>query len=268
MIEQAYDVFKKKGEQTLLLELDGSNYYNPRHQLVRVIYKTKRFDLRLKHSYMMPSPQDHLILVTIREDYLDDNEGIPQERLNYLPGILDEQGTVATIPRGWCELIDKRQFEMGANPQNGSAGFSVSNTNMFDPDKLAVAITPPLKGRDYTSLEESNGDIKDENIGFFINKDGTVLIKAAGGSITIGKEGLHLGGRLFQESSAAETGPLSDNTIGDLIGSTIPTAGAAWPKFPNFGYIANIANAGMKFIEVADKAKKAGEIISNIANLA
>jgi len=268
MIEKAFDVFTKDKEVNLLLEMDSNNYYNPRHQLVRVIYKAKRFDLRLKHSFIMPNPNDHLVLVTINEDYLQDNEGIPDERLDLIPGYVDSQGVLATIPRGWCELIDKRQFEMGANPQNGSAGFSVSNTNMFDPEKLAVAITPPLKGRDYTSLEESNGDVKDENIGFFINKDGTVLIKAAGGSITIGKEGLHLGGRLFQESSAAETGPLSDNTIGDLIGSTIPTAGAAWPKFPNFGYIANIANAGMKFIEVADKAKKAGEIITNIANLA
>lgn len=268
MIDKAYDVFTSKKKESLLLEMDNNNYYNSRHQLIRVIYREKRFDLRLKHSFMMPNPLDHLVLVDINEDLLEDSEGIAEERLSLPPGFVDREGTLATIPRGTCELIDRRQFEMGSNPQNGQAGFSISNTNMFDPEKLAVAISPPLRGRDYTSLEVSNGDLKDENVGFFINKDGTILIKAPGGSITIGKEGIHIGGRLFTESSAIETGPLSDNTISDLIGSTIPTAGAAWPKLPNFGYIANIANAGMKFISIVDKAKVAGQIIDTITDLA
>lgn len=267
MIEKAYDISSKQTLVNLLLEMEDYNYYNSRHQIIRVIYKTKRFDLRLKHSFIIPNPADHLVLVSINDQYLDNNDGISEERLNLPPGYVSEDGVLATIPRGWCELIDRRQFEMGSNPQNADASFSISDTNMFDQGKLAIAITPPLRGRDYTSLDEQSVDLKHESIGLFINKDGTLLIKAKGGSITIGKEGIHFGGRIFKESSAEETGPLSDNTIKDLIGSTIPTAGAAWPKLPNFGYIANIANAGMKFIEITDKAKKATELIANISNL-
>lgn len=263
---EGYDILDKQSMGFTILEMPPSNFYNDRHQIVRVKYKGKFFDFRAFPTNFNPNPSDHLVLALVEEGALE-GDGVHASREQMPPGLIDKQGNLASIPPGFCFFVAKRQKINTTNPQNGGASFSVSQTNMFDPEKVVVAVSPYLKGRDYTTKDEANGDVNDESIGFFVNRDGTVLIKSMGASITMGKEGIHLGGRLFQESSAVETGPLSDNSIGDMIGSTIPTAGAAWPKLPNFGYIANIVNSSRKFVEIVDKGRQAAGIITNLGNI-
>lgn len=247
-------------------EMPASNFYNPFHQVVRVLVKGKYLDFRINPGIENPNYKDHLVLIIAPERVIDFDE-LHKDRLDLPPGTLDKAGHVATIPQGLCFLIDKRQRINTTAPQNGGAGFAISNTNMFDPEKVVTAITPRFIDRDYTTVDDSGQDPNYGSIGLFINKDGSILIKSTGSSITMGKEGIHLGGRLFQESSAIETGPLSDNSIADLIGSTIPTAGASWPKLPNFGQIANYANAGMKFIQVCDKVKAGAKFAQSVAGV-
>ncbi len=248
-----------------VLELSASNYYNPKHQIARVKYKGKRIDIRINPGTENPNPQDHLVLVIAPEKTMEYEE-VDSSQYDLPPGTTAD-GEVTDIQQGLCFLIDKRQRVNTTAPQNGQAGFSVSESNMFDPENVVSVMSPRMVDRDYTSVDSTGQDPNYGSIGIFMNRDGCILIKASGSSITMGKEGIHLGGRLFQESSAVETGPLSDNTIADLIGSTIPTAGAAWPKLPNIGHIAQYANAGLKFIKIADAAKAGIKIADSIGAL-
>lgn len=247
-------------------EMSKENFYNPMHQIIRISLKGKFLDLRINPGNENPNYDNHLVLAIIPEHTMD-YDYVPDDRLGLLPGTMDAEGHLASVPHGICFLLDRRQRINTTCPQNGSAGFSVSSTNMFDSSKVVTAISPPFVDRDYTSVNETSQDPNYGSIGVFINKDGCVLIKAAGSSITMGKEGIHLGGRLFHESSSIETGPLSDNTLSDLIGSTIPTAAASWPKIPNFGQFANYAHTGMMFIEVADNARAAFKFVSAVGGI-
>lgn len=264
---ETYGVFENKSWNFYVLEMAADNFYNPIHQICRVKYKGKHIDLRIMAGIDNPNPQDHLVLV-IAPDRTIDYEEVSDERLDYPPGLADPNGTVANIPVGFCFLIDRRQKINTTNPQNGAAGFAISRTNMFDRDKIVAAVSPRFGDRDYTTVDDKNVDPNAGSIGLFINKDGTILLKATGGSITLGKEGVHIGGRLFHEASAIDTGFLSDNSIADLISSTVPTAGVAYPKLPNFGQIANIANAGLKFVEVTDKARAGLNFATTVGGLA
>lgn len=246
-----------------VLELAATNYYNPKHQVARIKYKGKRVDMRINPGTENPSPQDHLVLVIAPEKTMEYEE-VDSERYDLPPGIISSDGEIGDIKQGICFLIDKRQRVNTTAPQNGQAGFSVSSTNMFDPENVVAVLSPRMIDRDYTSVDQTGQDPNYGSIGIFMNRDGCILIKSSGSSITMGKEGIHIGGRLFQESSSVETGPLSDNTISDLIGSTIPTAAAAWPKLPNIGQIAQYANAGMKFIKIADAAKSGIKLAQSI----
>jgi len=249
-----------------VLELSETNYFNPKHQIVRVKYKGKRIDLRINPGIENPSPQDHLVLVIAPEKTMEYEE-VDSDRYFLSPGTISTDGDLGEIQQGICFLIDKKQRVNTTAPQNGQAGFSVSSTNMFDQENVVAVMSPRMVDRDYTSIDPQGQDPNYGSIGIFMNRDGCILIKSTGSSITMGKEGIHIGGRLFLESSARETGPLSDNTISDLIGSTIPTAGASWPKLPNIGQIAQYANAGMKFIKIVDAAKSGIELVRNIGNI-
>jgi hypothetical protein len=240
--------------QSYILELDTEHPYNPRHQIARVSFKGRSIDLRVFAGVDNPNPRDHLIFA-MAPSVVWDREDVPDERLGLPPGLADANGLIASVPQGFCWPIDRQQKLNTTNPQNSQAGFSISETTMFDMTQIVLALSPRFGDRDYTTIDEGTADPNANSIGIFINNKGVILIKSAGGSITLGKEGVHIGGRLFTEASAVDTGVLSDNSISDLIPSTIPTAAAAYPKLPNFGQFANIANAGMKFVEVTDKAK-------------
>lgn len=248
-----------------ILELASTNFFNPTHSILRVGYKGKFFDLRAMVGVENPSPADHLALVIAPSRTIDCEE-VKSERLDYPPGVISPSMDLGRVPLGFAFLIDKRQRINTTNPQSGSAGMAISSTNMFDPEKVVMALSPRLLDRDYTTLKD-NVDSNMGSIGLFVNRDGTVLLKSTGAAITLGKEGVHIGGRLFHESSTVDTGVLSDNTFADMIPSTIPTAGVAFPKLPNFGQIANIANAGRKFMEVSQKIKAGVQFANTVAAL-
>lgn len=248
----------------LVLEIaDIPKFYNPFHKIIRVKYKETYYDLKCDPGVVVPNQQDHLVLAVIPHGLFDYISSIPDHRQVITPGLENSAGQLAQIPQGICFLISSRQTISTANPQNASAGMSITNTNMFDMDKVAIAISPPLVDRDYTTLDDgTTGDINNLAVGVFINKQGTVLIKSQGGSVTLGKEGVHIGGKVSFESSTRDTGILSDNTFADMIPSTIPTAGIAIPKLPNVASIASVANAAMKFIDVIDKTKQISQILA------
>lgn len=263
-----YDILEYKGSSAYLLEIaDNTRYfYNDRQKILRVRYGRKLFDFPCQPGLENPDPARHAAMCFVSDKVLEDSDGIVNERLDLPPGWVDNEGTLATIDKAFCFLVNKAQYITTTNPQNASAGFSISKTNMFDKDKVVYSLTPPLEDRDYTT-KEPQSDLNSENVGVFINKDGTILVKSRGGSLTLGDEGVHVGGRFLTESSATDTGPLSDNTISDLIPSTIPTAGAAYPKLPNIGLIANVANAGMKFMSIADKVQTGFDTVKRIASI-
>jgi hypothetical protein len=249
-----------------ILELVSDFPYNPIHQIARVRYKGRSVDLRINSGTEVPNHQNHLVLAIVPERVMETAE-VPEERLGLPPGLASGDGTIAAVPQGICFLIDKRQTVKTTNPQNGQASFSISNTNMFDLNNIMTAVSPAFIDRDYTTIDKNKADPNVGSVGMFINKQGTVLIKSTGGSITIGKEGVHIGGRLFQESSAIDTGALADNTFADLIPSTIVTFPVSFPKILNHGYLVNIANAGMKFIEITDKARAVSRFGSAIQRI-
>lgn len=242
--------------QNYILRLDDEHPYNPRHQIARVRFKGRAIDLRVFAGIDNPNSRDHLVLATA-PSIVWKKEEVSEERLGLAPGLANSNGIVARIPLGFCFVIDSKQKLNTTNPQSGQASFAISETNMSDQDQIVAAISPRFGDRDYTTIDEGTADPNMGSLGIFMNKKGVIVIKSEGGSATFGKEGVHIGGRLFTEASAIDTGVLSDNSISDLIPSTIPTAAAAYPKLPNFGQIANIANAGMKFVEITDKAKAA-----------
>ena len=235
--------------------------FNPVHQIVRIVYKGKNLDLRVAEGSIIPNFQDHLMLVTA-PDRVMENEEVSEDRLMLLPGLADSDGTLATIPQGFCFPVHKRQRVYTSNPQSAFASFAISDTNMFDLDNVVTAVSPQFADRDYTTVDKSGTDPNIGSIGIFINKQGTILIKSTGGSITIGKEGTQIGGQLHTESSSVNTGALADNTFADIIPSTVVTVPVAFPKFLNYSTFANLANAGMKFVEVASKTKAVSSFVS------
>lgn len=253
---------EKKLEFWLLEIAELENYYNPKHQIIRVKYGSDFFDLKCSPGFTVPNRRDHLVIAMLEEKFFQTYSIVTEEQLNFPPGLKDKQGRIKEIPMGVCFLTPKRQTLSTTNPQNAHAGFTISSTNMFDLDNVTVAVTPPLPGKDYTTLEDSfSGDINNESVGFFINKQGTILIKSTGASLTLGREGIHIGGRLASESSIKDTGVMSDNPLARLVPSTIPTAGVSIPKLPNMGTISSIANAGAKFIEITDKVSQISSIV-------
>lgn len=259
--EQAIDT---KVEFWMLEIASADKYYNAKHQIIRVTHGGKFYDIKCNPGYVVPNRNDHFVICILPENYFNKNDGLTDQELEFLPGNSTLEGDLATLPQGVAFLTPKRQTLSTTNPQSAGGSFAMSDVNMFDMENVCVAITPPLPGRDYTTLEDPNsGDINNESVGLFINKQGTVLLKSINGSITLGKEGVHVGGKFKAEASVKDTGFLTENPLSKLIPSTIPTAWANFP-IPNMGAIASIANAAMKYIEVTDKVAQVTQIVSNI----
>lgn len=237
-----------------MLEIaDLEQYYNPRHQIIRVKHGNGYFDLKINPGHMVPNRADHLVVAIIPNNFFEKSQGISPFEEALPPGTQFKGGKIKALPIGMCFLTPKRQTLSTTNPQSGNAALTMSDTNMFDMDNVTVAISPHLPDRDYTTEDDVNqGDINNQNVGFFVNKQGTLVIKGLGGSITIGKEGLYFGGKFASESSIRDTGVMSDGPFKHIIPSTMATAWAGI-SIPNMGMIASIANAGMKYIEVVDK---------------
>jgi hypothetical protein len=247
-----------------MLEIaDTENYYNARHQIIRVTHGGGYYDIKCSPGHIVPNQKDHLVICILPENYFNRIDGLSEEELNYPPGTLSKAGGMSRISQGIALLTPKRQTLSTSNPQSAGGSFAMSDVNMFDMDNVCVAVTPPLPGRDYTTLDDQNsGDVNNESVGLFINKQGTILIKSVNGSITLGKEGVHVGGKFKADASVKDTGFLTENPLSKIIPSTIPTAWASAP-IPNMGAIASITNASMKYIEATDKAVKITSIISN-----
>ena len=201
----------------------------------------------------------------VREGFFDYAPYVSDERFGLPPG-LEASGKPSPTQRGMCYLVNNNQTLVTTNPQSASSSFSISDVNMFDMSNVATALAPPIYGMDYTTLADpTKGDLNNLGVGIFINKQGTILIKSKGGSITFGKEGVHIGGKFASEASVKDTGVLSDNGLARLIPSSMPTAAIAIPKIPNIGSIASIANVGLKFMDIADKASQISADIGSLA---
>jgi hypothetical protein len=232
-----------------LAELAKKNYYNPFDQIIRVDFNGRIIDFRLGGNVIeVPNPEKHVVLIVAPEEVMDkiNNSQINED---LLPGYVDANFTPAEIPIGAAFLIHKGFVVSGTNPQNGSAGFAMDNTNMFDLNKVRISISPSIE-KPYTNndLNEAQG----QNIGVFMN-DNTVLVKSRGASLTLGEDGVHIGGKVFWESSKHNKEWIVDNPFAGFVPETIITFPVSIPYIPNIGAITNMANAGRKVINVIGK---------------
>lgn len=254
----------QKTEFWLLEIADTQKYYNAKHQIIRVMYGGKYYDVKCYPGHIVPNRRDHLVICVLPEGFFTSNDGLTEQSLKYEPGIISSTGTLGSLSNGIAFLTPKKQVISTTNPQSAGSSFAISDVNMFDQENVCISITPPIVHMDYTKQEDpSIGDLNNQNVGLFINRQGTILIKSINGSITIGKEGVHIGGKFKADASVKDTGIITENPLSKLIPSSIPTA---WANFsiPNIGAIASIANAALKFMEITSKTTKVIDIISNI----
>ena len=246
------------------------NYYNEIHKIIRVEFNNRFFDFKYLGGYEVPNPSKHIAIIITSEKAMDDI-GLSEDRLKFLPGIKDDGGSLIDIPIGFVYIVSNEQQTFTTNPNAGGAGFSIENTNMFDLEKVAIAISPPLR-KDYTNTDgnlaisdprsAAKEDLKNQSVGMFINNDGTILIKAKGSSITMGEEGIYFGGVPGWESSSHEKEWMMDNQFTFFIPSTIPTAGIAIPALPNIAKFAKIAEGARMVRTIATKATKIADLIT------
>jgi len=254
-----------KLEYWMLEIADLENYYNPLHKIIRVKWQSEYYDIKCNPGIAVPDQTAHLALAMLPERFFEIVQPISTGARQRPPGTISDGGTLGQLPIGIVHLVDSKQAINTTNPQTASSSFSISDTNMFDMTNMSVCISPPLYTTDYTTLADPNQDINSLGVGIFMNKQGTILIKSLGGSITLGKEGIHIGGKFASEASVRDTGVMSDNGLARLIPSTIPTAAVAIPKMPNLGSIASIANASLKYISIAGAASQIGQDIASLA---
>lgn len=258
-----FDLNNKFQLKTYIARIADINYYNEVHKIIRIEFNNKYFDFKYLGGYDVPNPTKHLAIVVTSEEFIDDI-GLSEDKQRLLPGIKDSQGNLNNLPLGFVYIIDKNQTISTTNPNSGGAGFSIQKTNMFDLEKVAIAITPP-SNKDYTSTDTSHTsfesqtkeDIRNENIGIFMNKDGTILIKSKGSSITMGEEGIYIAGNVGWESSEHQREWMMGNQFQRFIPSTIPTAAIAIPELPNIA----------KFVQIAEGARKVRSIVSKISSV-
>lgn len=266
-----YDLRNKYTLKSYLAEISPDNYFNDLHQVIRIRFNGKYHDFRYKPSTVLPNPQLHLAVVSATEEEML-GPGLPEERQKLMPGILDAQNNTASLPHGSVEIINKKQLTMVTNAQNGSSAFSQEGSDMSDKAKTRIALTPPLK-KDYTnsagekesSLTGEDSDSKentaDQSIGVFINDD-VVVIKAKGAQITMGEDGIHLGGNIKYEKSEHVREWMFDNTLSRFIPSTIPTGAIAIPELPNVSKFAKYAQTAQRVSAVADKTATAIQLFN------
>lgn len=265
-----YDLRNKYNLKTYLAEIAEDNYFNDLHQIIRVKFNGRYFDFRYRPSVIMPNPKLHLAIVSATEEHIT-GLGLDIESQGRMPG-LDISNNPISLPYGWVDLINKKQMTMVTNPQNGSASFAVEGSDMSDKNKTRIALTAPLK-KDYTNLEgnlqssqtgeatNSTEDTGDLSIGVFINDD-SVVIKSPGGQITMGQEGIHIGGALKLQASEHEREWMFDNTLARFIPSTIPTGIAVIPELPNVAKFAKYGQVAQRVIKVADITSTAGRLFT------
>lgn len=245
-----------------LTDLADSNYFNSRMNIVRVknpFGLDAYYDFRLSPTWYPPNPKIHKIILITSKEYLT-YAGLSEAKLKLQPGVDDENWTPAEIPMGLAYLVDRNQRLYVVDNQTGSTGFSISNTNMFDQDKVKVALAPPIE-KDYTS--NSNQDQDMNEIGLFMSND-TVMIRSRGAQITLGDEGIHFGGKQHHENTTHSKEIMQDNFIHQLIPSTIPTAAISIPQLPNFGMIAQIAETANKVMRVVGTASNIASTVKNL----
>lgn len=244
-----------------LLEMTDTNYYNERLQIIRVVFEGHAFDFHMAHRpYVYPNPNYHKVLLGTIGKALE-GKGIGDSRLLLPPGHLSET-ELAKIPFGWAFLVDFRQHNAGSNPQSGSAAFNLENINMFDRDKLEGSLGPAMD-KDYTNNDKDQEDPDSLAIGIFWNHD-AIMLKSRGGAITLGDQGIHIGGKVAWEYSKYNKDVMMDNSLHGIIPQTIPTALVSIPQLPNFAKFVQFADTGQKFINVAQKAGKASQAISRM----
>ena len=258
--------------KTFVGKIASYNYYNEIHKIIRVEFNNRFYDFKYLGGYDVPNPSKHIAIIITSEKALDDI-GLSDNRLRFLPGVKDENGSLIDIPLGFVYTVPNEQQTSTTNPNSGGAGFSIENTNMFDLDKVAIAISPPLQ-KDYTSTDgnlavsdprsSAKEDLKNQSVGLFINNDGTILIKSKGSSITMGEEGVYFAGIPGWESSSHEKEWMMDNQFTFFIPSTIPTAAISIPTLPNIAKFAKIADGARMVRNVVSKATKVADPVQRI----
>lgn len=246
--------------QAYLVKMCDRNYYNPRQSIIRVEHPNmvnKYYDFYLSQTHETPNPLKHMVILFTYPSVVG-GTGINETRLNLPPGYNDVLGNLATIPVSICFLINKQHKISTADPQNGSAGFSLENINMFDDNKVRISISPPID-KTYTNNKQNDQDLNE--IGLFMNDD-SVMLRSRGGSVTLGDGGVHFGGNIFWEHSKHSKEIMMDNPLHGFIPQTLPTAIISIPYIPNFSMIATIADAAVRFCSIVGKINKAKEIIS------
>lgn len=246
--------------QYRLMEIYPVNGFNDRQGIIRVSEPGKDVwrDFRLAHSFFHPNPNQFMCVV-LTDSYTLTKEGLSEDSLKLPPGWSNKNGTISSISAGLAYLVSKNQQISGADPQSGSAPLAMSNTNTFDSDKIKISISPALS-KSYTNNSQNNTD--HNKVGIFMNDD-TVVIRSAGGAVTVGQEGVHIGGRIYLQSDKKSKDLVMDNPFHGLFGTTVvpPIYILALPELPNIGTIAQIANIGYKLITTAEKAGKIVNLI-------
>jgi hypothetical protein len=250
----------KSEMEMFMTDLHDSNYYNPRLSVVRIaspVADGQFYDYRLSATWFPPNPKAHRILLIAAREQMSDF-GLSEERLELVPG-LEKDGTPAEIPMGTAFIIDRNQRLNTVDNQTGSTAFSISNTKANEDNVIRVALTPPLM-KDYTNNDSEDQD--ENQVGLWIT-DNVVFLRSRGAQVTLGDEGIHIGGKQFWENTAHSKEIMQDNFIHQLVPSTIPTAAISIPQLPNFGMIAQIANAANKVINILNITGGVFEAIQN-----
>jgi len=249
--------------------LARENYYNQYHQIIRIKFNGCHFDFKFRGGGSeVPNPNRFAALVTTYEETVHPSRCISDDRLGRLPGIIDDQGNVSdNLPMGYVSLLALGQASASTSLNSGGSAFQIEKLEVGDLEKLVIALTPPTD-KDYTSNEtgktesqvkEGYEEVKDSNVGLFINNDGAILIKSHGGSIALGEEGVYIAGQVAWESSEQQREWMFDNFLQRFVPSTIPTGAIAIPELPNIAKFKQIAEVGKKVrtvLEVGNAARK------------
>lgn len=249
--------------------LPPTNYYNQYHKIIRVNFDDRFYDFRYAGDVLVPNPQKHVAIILTAEEFISET-GLSNERLDLLPGLADEQGNPAKLPFGWVQVMPFHLSSSSTKPNSGGSAFAVQRLDL-NLEKVAIAISPPTD-KHYTSTDmaydrqagsEGQEELEDRNFGIFMNYDGSILIKSAGGSITLGEEGVYIAGNVGWESSEHQREWMMDNFLQRFIPSTIPTGAVAIPELPNIAKFAQIAEAGRKVFDISSKVGSISNLLRN-----
>lgn len=245
------ETFENDKLKFMVAEIAPSNYYNQEQNIIRIKIKvddttSKYFDMYLIQSVDFPNPNDHYALVATRPDVISGLKSAIMKddiRLDLPPGYKDEATLDDQITFGFVWLINKRIMTSTTVPNDTSSGMhNQKATSPSDPKSLKYSISPSLP-RDYTTTRgKKQDDYNTENIGIFIT-DNSVILKAGGGSIVLGPDGITLLGDKFESSTKGGKGMMQDNPFCGWFPSTIMTIPLGIEYIPNYNYILSIGSA-------------------------